>query len=187
MKTFIKAIIIFLLIGIPFNSCDEVESLADIDFNSNMSTDLNVVVPAAGVSYKSAILGVDGVSFSGQAPVDPKKDPTFKKYADKIKSIKVQEASGTCTHISKPVKIISGKLTIFQGTDIASWSISNFDVVAGKKIVLDTAEGQFTTLNKILNSKNVFTAKIEGTVDDDDVSFSILISIKAKVVANALK
>ena len=186
MKTFIKTIIIFLLIGIPFNSCDEVESLADIDFNSNMSTDLNVVVPAAGVSYKSANLAV-AVSFSEQSNIDPKSDSTFKKYADKIKSIKVQEASGTVTKISKPVKIVSGKLSIFQGSKIASWSISNFDVAVGKKIVLDTAEGQFTTLNQILNSKNVFTAKIEGTVDDDDVSFTVLVSIKAKVVANALK
>ena len=185
MKTFLKTLIIFLLIGIPFSSCDDVESLADIDFNSSMSTDLNVVVPATTVSYKSAVKL--GVSFSNQNTIDPKSDPTFKKYADKIKSIKVQEVTATVTKISKPVKIESGTLSIFQGSKKASWSISNFDVAIGKKISLDSAEGQFATINSILNSKNVFTAIIEGTVDDDNVAFTVVILIKADIVANPLK
>lgn len=184
MKTFLKTLII-LFIGVSFSSCDDIESLADIDFTSNMSTDLNVVVPATGVHFKSANMAA-GVSFSEQSNIDPKSDSNFNKYIDKIKSIKIQEASGTVTKISKPVKIESGTLSIFQGTRIASWSISNFDVTVGKKIILDSAEGQFDTLNQILNSKNVFTAKIEGTVDDDDVSFTVVVSIKAEVVANPL-
>ena len=78
-------------------------------------------------------------------------------------------------------------MSIYQGSKKASWSISNFEVVNGKTISLDTAEGQFATLNQILNSKSAFTAKIEGTVDDDNVTFTIHILIKADIVANAFK
>ena len=47
MKTLFKTLIIFLFIGISFSSCDDVESLADIKFNSQFSADLNVNIPAA--------------------------------------------------------------------------------------------------------------------------------------------
>ena len=184
MKTFLKTFII-LLISVSFSSCDSVESLADIDFKTSMGTDLNVVVPMQ-TAMKATVNGA-GVSFSEQSSIDPNSDATFKKYADKIKSIKVQEVTGTVTKISKLVNIETGTLSIYQGSKKASWSISNFEVVNGKTISLDTAEGQFATLNQILNSKSAFTAKIEGTVDDDNVTFTIHILIKADIVANAFK
>jgi len=183
MKTFLKTFII-LLISVSFSSCDSVESLADVDFKTSMGTDLNVVVPMTGM--KATVNGA-GVSFSEQSSIDPNSDATFKKYAEKIKSIKVQEVTGTVTKISKLVNIETGTLSIYQGSKKASWSISNFEVVNGKTISLDTAEGQFATLNQILNSKSAFTAKIEGTVDDDNVTFTIHILIKADIVANAFK
>ena len=183
MKTFLKTFII-LLISVSFSSCDSVESLADVDFKTSMGTDLNVVVLVPGM--KATVNGA-GVSFSEQSSIDPNSDATFKKYAEKIKSIKVQEVTGTVTKISKLVNIETGTLSIYQGSKKASWSISNFEVVNGKTISLDTAEGQFATLNQILNSKSAFTAKIEGTVDDDNVTFTIHILIKADIVANAFK
>ena len=184
MKTLFKTLIIFLFIGIPFSSCDDVESLADIKFNSQFSADLNVNIPAAG-SMKATVKG-GGISFAGQATIDPLSDTNIKKYIDKLKSFDVQEITGTFKKVSKPVTIESGKITISQGSKTASWSVSNFNVTNGAKIILDSGEGQWTTVNQIFKSKNKFTAKIEGVVDDDNVSFTITILIKVKVVANPL-
>ncbi len=183
MKTILKTLVIFLFIGIPFSSCDDIESLADIDFNSQFSTDLDVVVPQA-VSYKSTQTG--GVSFSKEETIDPLTDSNIKKYLDKLKSFDVQEITGTVKRVSKPVTIETGTITISQGSQVASWSISNFNVVSGAKIILDSGEGQWAKVNQILKSKGKFTAKIMGTVDNYDVSFTINILIKVKVVANPL-
>jgi len=184
MKIFIKTFIFFLLIGIPFSSCDDVESLADIKFNSQLSADLNVSIPASS-NMKATVKGA-GISFNEQATIDPLSDSNIKKYIDKLKSFDVQEITGTFKRVSKPVTIESGKITISQGSKTASWAISNFSVTNGATIILDSAEGQWTTVNQILKSKGKFTAKIEGTVDNDNVSFTITILIKVKVVANPL-
>jgi hypothetical protein len=184
MKTFLKTLIFFLLIGIPFSSCDDVESLADIKFNSKLSADMDVVVPNA-VSFKTTQVAT--VSFSGEEMIDPLSDSNIKKYIDKLKSFDVQEITGTVKRVSKPVTIESGTITISQGSTSASWNISNFNVVSGAKITLDSAEGQWATVNKILKSKGKFTAKIMGTVDRDDVNFTISVLIDVKIVANPLK
>ncbi len=184
MKTFLKTLII-LLIGVSFSSCDDVESLADIKFNSNLGADLNVVVPA--VTAMKATIKTGGISFSEEETIDPLSDSQIKKYLDKLKSFDVQEITGTVKRVSKPVTIESGIITISQGSKSASWSVSNFNVVNGAQIILDSGEGQWGTVNQILKSKSKFTAKITGTVDNSDVSFTIYILIKVKVVANPLK
>ena len=184
MKTFLKTLIIVLFIGIPFNSCDEVESLADIKFTTSFSGDVDVVVPAPA-SLASA--KIEAVSFSGKATIDPQSDSNIKKYIDKLKSSDVQEVTGTFKDVSKPVRITTGSLSISQGSKSASWSIKNFDVVNGAKIILDSGEGQWATINQILMSKNKFDAKITGTVDDYDVGFTVTIYIKSNFVANPLK
>ena len=184
MKTFIKTIIILLFIGIPFSGCDDVESLADIPFTTSFSGDVDVVV-SASVSLASA--KIDAVSFSGKATIDPQSDSNIKKYIDKLKSSDVQEVTGTFKKVSKPVQITTGSLSISQGSKSASWSIKNFDVANGAKIILDSGEGQWATINQILMSKNKFDAKITGTVDNDDVSFTVTIYIKSNFIANPLK
>ncbi len=183
MKTFLKTLII-LLIGVSFSSCDDIESLADIEFTTSFSGDVDVVVPAS-VSHASA--KIDAVSFSGKATIDPQSDSNIKKYIDKLKSSDVQEVTGTFKKVSKPVRITTGSLSISQGSKSASWSIKNFDVANGAKIILDSAEGQWATINQILMSKNKFDAKITGTVDNDDVSFTVTIYIKSNFIANPLK
>ena len=184
MKTFLK-ILIILLIGVSFSSCDDIESLADFDFNSNLGADLNVVVPATGAMKATVKIG--GISFSEEEIIDPLADSQIKKYLDNLKSFDVQEITGTVKRVSKPVTIVSGNITISQGSKSTSWSVTNFDVVNGAKIILDSGEGQWATVNQILKSKGKFTAKIVGTVDNSDVSFTIYILIKVKVVANPLQ
>ena len=184
MKTFIKTLIIILFIGIPFTGCDSVESLTDVEFTTSFSGDVDVVVPAA-VGLPSAKMAA--VSFSGNATIDPQSDSNIKRYIDKLKSSNVQEVTGTFKKVSKPVRITTGSLSISQGSKSASWSIKDFDVVNGAQIILDSGEGQWTTINQILMSKNKFDATISGTVDNDDVSFTVTVYIKSKFVANPLK
>lgn len=183
MKTILKTLVILLLIGIPFSSCDSVESLADIKFTTTLSGDMNVNIPPSGSLYSAKLADI---SFSGQATIDPTSDTQINKYLDKLKSFDVQEITGTFSKVSKNVMLKTGNITISQGSKKATWQFDKITVSNGTKIILDSGEGQWTTVNQILKGKSIFTAKISGTVDDDDVSFTVTISITTKVVANPL-
>lgn len=184
MKTFAKTFILLFFIGATFTSCEKAKSLLDVKFDSELSGDLNVTVPAEGL--KSAALGA-GDSFSKSVTIDPKSDADIEKYFDKLKSFDVQEVTGTVKSVTGgPVKILSGTISVTSGSTVASWSVTNFNVTNGATIVLDNSGGQWDKVNKILDEKKSFTASIEGTSDKGGVSFTIRVTIKVKVTANPL-
>ncbi len=182
MKNIIK-ILFLLLVSISFSSCAEAEELLDVKFNSELSADLNVVVPAEGLRKSAEMLAT---SFSEQATINPRADANIEKYFDMLKSFDVTGVTGTVKTVSAPVKIVTGTISIIEGAKTASWNITNFDVVNGASVTLDNSAGQWDTINQILDGKRTFTAKIEGTVDRSDVSFTISVLIKMRVVANPL-
>lgn len=183
MKSIIK-ILLIVLVSCSFNSCENAEEILDVKFNSQVSGDLNVVVPAEGAIHKSTVMLA--VNFLGEETIDPKSDSQVNKYINKIKSFDVYEVTGTVINVSAPVEIVNGTITVSDGSKVASWSVNNFNVVNGASITLGNSDGQWDKIDQILGGKKVFTARIEGTVDRGDVSFTIRILIKMKVVANPL-
>ncbi len=182
MKTFAKTFILLFLIGVTFSSCEKIKSLADVKFDSELSGDINVTVPAEGLKSAS----VAGVGFSGDATINPRSDSEIDKYFDKLKSFDVTGAQGTFKNVSKAVKIMSGTISVKSGSTTASWPIADYEVANGKSITLDNANGQWDKVNKILDSKNTFTVSIEGEASEGGVSFTLTILIKVKVTANPL-
>ncbi len=182
MKNLIK-ILLLVVLSYSFSSCDDAEELLDTKFNSQMSGDVKVVVPADGAVFKSMMVGYN---FIGQETMDPRSDSQVNEYINKIKSFDVYEVTGTVVSVSAPIQIIDGTISVFDGSKVASWSVANFDVTNGASITLGNTEGQWDKIDQILGGKKVFTAKIEGTVDERNVTFIIRILIKMKVVANPL-
>ena len=182
MKTFAKTFILLFLIGTTFSACEKVKSLADVKFDSQLSADIDITVPAEGLKSASTA----GYNFSGQATIDPRSDSEIDKYFDKLKSFDIKEMKGTFKNVSDPVKIMTGTVSVSSGSTVASWPIADYEVANGNSIVLDNADGQWDKVNKILDGKNSFTAKIEGTTDKAGVSFTITVLIKVEVTANPL-
>ena len=103
MKTTIQAL--FLAVAVAgMMSCEKLKSVADVEFDTAMSTDLDIAVEQA---VKSTL---DGFSYSAEAAIDPTSDPEVKKYADKIKKYEVTSLTVTVTGVSE-----SG-VTLGQGT-----------------------------------------------------------------------
>ena len=182
MKTLTRISVILFLFGTLFSSCEKIKSLADVKFDSELNADLNVNIPNYDV--KSAIL--EGFEFSESVTVDPRSDSEIDKYFDKLKSFAVQKVTGTVKSVSAPVKIIIGTISITSGTTVASWTITDFNVETGAQIVLDNGAGQWDKVNKILDGKSEFTAKIEGTADTSGVTFVLNVVINVRVTANPL-
>jgi hypothetical protein len=173
-----------LIVGMAFfTSCDKLESLADVKFEANMSTDLNVVVPMA--PDKSASL--TGYQFSESATIDPREDPDIDEYFDKLKRFDVLEVTATVKSVSAdPVMISDAEITITSGTETASWPIDLFRITPGRSLSLTNDDGQWDKVNNILNEKKEFTAKINGYSDQEEITFTIEVYIKVQVTANPL-
>ena len=183
MKTLAKPFILLFLIGITFSGCEQIKSLADVEFDSELSADLNVTVPAEGL--KSAAL-VAGFPFDESEAIDPRSDEDIDEYFDNLKSFDVTAMTGTFRNVSKPVKIMSGTISVSSGSTVASWPIADYEVANSKSITLDNSDGQWDKVNQILDDKTAFKARIVGETSEGGVSFTLHIVIFVTVTANPL-
>jgi hypothetical protein len=185
MKKFTTVLLGTIMLAglVLFPGCEKIKSLADVHFDTDLIADLNILIP--GESKKS--LSAENYSFSESVTVDPREDPDIDKYFDKLKGYDVQEVTATVKSISGgPVTIITGTLTVTSSDGKASWSVSEFVVQQGASLTFGNEEGQWDTINKILNGKKKFTVSITGVADKPGVSFLLSVDISVKVTANPL-
>ena len=178
-------VVMLVLLGLSFSSCEEVESLTDVKFNATFGGDIRIVIEDCGQVGEGRVDDL-GCSFSGSIPVNLRSDPDVDKYYSDLKDFDILGVTGEVKSVSGGPVIINGTLSISAGQMKASWIIDNFTVESGARITLDNANGQWDTVNKILDSKKDFTISIDGKSDKGNVSFVIYVEIRTKVTANPL-
>ena len=175
--------LLFALIAVSLVivGCNQAKDLADVTFDAEFKADLNCDVPPG--SFKS---GIDG-AFSATETIDPLADPTVEKYIDKIKSWETTSVTGEILSVSKEgVNLLGAELEVFSANHSANWQIPNTPLAVGQTITLDNDNGQWDTIDTILGEKDVFTISVNGSTDQDDVTFVIRIIVKTRVTANPL-
>jgi len=183
MKTSIK-VTFFVLLFTVLASCDALNDLTNVEFDTDLSTDLNINVNDA--LAKSTI---DSYSFSAMATLDPLSDPDVEEYADKIEDYDVNSLTATVLSVSKPdVKLLAGTFfKVYDSTDSAKWTLdADFDVVPEAEYLLDNTAGNWDKVRQILKRNAVFTVLTEGESSTNNVSIVIELSIGATVTANPL-
>jgi hypothetical protein len=183
MKTTFKLLGI-ALIAIGFSSCESIKSLADVEFETELTADLDVT-PDQPV-LKS---GLETWTFFAEEKIDPTSDPDINQYADNIKGYNVSELKAIIKSTTKTgVTIASGSFfEISGGSDNARWTLpSDFDVTVGNSYVLGNTAGEWDTVQRILGRNSEFSVSVDGEISDSDVTVVIEIYIKTKVTANPL-
>jgi hypothetical protein len=172
MKNKIKLMLMAIIAGIAFTSCEKL----DVDFDADYKTTLNIN------SQKST-----AGSFSESATIDPLSNDDMAKYANKIKKIEVKEVIGVIKSINQPTVLETMQLSMTaSGASPAVWTFSNVDLFTGASLSIDNSTGQFDNMQQILNKKEVFTVAAVGSTAGDNVQFSLEITIKTTVTANPL-
>jgi hypothetical protein len=172
MKNKIKLMLMAIIAGIAFTSCEKL----DVDFDADYKTTLNIV------SQKST-----AGTFNESTTIDPLENSDMAKYANKIKSIEVKEVTGVIKSINQPTLLETMQLSMTAaGATPAVWNFSNVDLFTGASLTIDNSSGQFDNMKQILNKKEVFTVAATGSTTGDNVQFSLEITIKTKVTANPL-
>lgn len=182
MKKLIAIISALFLFSIVFTACDEddAEDLADVTFNVEYSKDLNLVTEAKG-GLKA---GIDG-TFSVQDTIDPFSSGDYDKYSDNIKEVKITEVKGEVTSINKDFTLVQTNLEVTSGY-VAEWSFTDVAVTTGTTLSLDNANGQWDEVEKMLDQGTPIALFLYGETDEDDVEFTMKVTIKAEITANPL-
>jgi hypothetical protein len=183
MKNFKQfSLLLLFSASIIFSGCEKIKSLADVTFEAEFSTDLPVqVLPTKNNS------NVNGAFFE-TATIDPLSDSEFAKYAEKIKKIEIIEATAEIISINpSPIMLVSANLEA-SATNFTSavWSFANESLTQGKILTLGNENSQWTNLQSILDSKEVFNVTLQGMVDVDQADFTVRVKYKTKVTANPL-
>ena len=172
LNRFLMAIVITTLV---FAGCEKAKDALDVTFPADFQADLNVEVLA----------GSRGPFYASET-IDPTADPEIAKYLNKIKSWEIQEVTGEIIDISKNVTLVTADLNVYSVTHYATWHFQNEALFLGKTLTLDNANGQWDTIALILDEKTVFTIDVSGSTDQNNVTFTIRVTIKTKVTANPL-
>ncbi|MCK5907357.1 MAG: hypothetical protein KAG37_07190, partial [Flavobacteriales bacterium] len=136
---------------LSFTSCDSIESLADIDFDADLSTPTMTIAPPKVIGKT---LGDGGYNFSEHSTIDPISDPDIKKYLDKIKKWDIKSMQIDFTSVSKEgSKLDPGTIVEFKGSrTTATLSFPDgLDIHQG--YIYDVSPDFYNNVEKILNKK----------------------------------
>lgn len=180
MKNVVRFGAVLLVISLVFSACEKIKSIADVKFDTEFTTDLDVNIQPTALKA-----GVDG-TFYAEAEIDPLSDDEFSKYAEKIKEINVQSAKVEIISLDpSPIQLVSATITIAaDGFTGAEWSYSNISMQAGTIIELD--ESQWPNIQAILDAKEKFKVSISGQTDVDAGTFKARVYVNSEIVANPL-
>ncbi len=181
MKKLIPVALMLMLIGVVFSGCKESSSLLDVTFEADYQSDLDVVVSPSTVKA-----GINGM-FNSSTTIDPLSNSDLAEYANNIKSVEILEAYGTILEVSSNATILTADVNITASEmPNAEWLFTNVPVEVGTVVELTNADGQLIKLSNILNSKKTFTVTFTGETEEDNVTFTMRIYIRAKITANPL-
>lgn len=175
MKTTLYLISALFLAFAVLTSCDKAEELTEVDFEATYDADLEVDASSRDING----------DFYAFASIDPTSDDDFRKYKDKIKNIEIISVSGQMLYLNKNFNL-NASLSVASVTKEAYWSFNSFPVSQGTTLTLGNENGQWSTVKSIANEKAPYTVSISGNTDEDNLSFTIKVTIKYKVTAKAL-
>lgn len=181
MKKYTLIFAILLFSTTFFSSCEKLKSLADIEFDADFESQLDVAIQPTALK---STLG----AFNQAVTIDPLSNAEFQKYKDKIKDIHINSAEITITQLSpSPINLTTATLTA-SATNFqpASWTVNNETLTVGKVITLDNNQQQFNKLKAIINQKNPFEVRLQGSTNVDQGNFKAKIKFKTRVTANPL-
>ncbi|HEY9114558.1 MAG TPA: hypothetical protein VIN10_07635 [Bacteroidales bacterium] len=180
MKNVFKIMSAVVLTSLIFVGCNKVKSLADVTFDTTFKSDLNCVVPPASTRE------IDG-TFSASSVIDPASDPDVAEYLDNITDYEILSMTGTITSVSVDnANLLSSTANVYNSSYNASWQFANVPLTVGTVLNFGNENGQWTTVDQILMTGQVFTVSLEGETDEDDITFTVQLAIETQITANPL-
>lgn len=180
MKNLTNLFFIILFSGILVTGCKEAEELFYVNFYADYETEFDVTIPSG--SMTKSISG----SFSVNETIDPTTNSDYQLYIDNIKEVDIHEVSGEVISISKNVTLETCILEVSNTANTATWVFNNEPIQVGTVLTLDNNQGQWDEMTAIMLGRIPFEVNISGSVDDEDIEFTVLFTLKSEVTASPI-
>lgn len=167
---------VLLFTGFIWSGCDKAKELLDVEFDADFKVNLPVKL--------NGTRSLDG-AFIVEETVNPLADEEIEKYIDNIKSWNVTELSGTFLQVDPDFELTNGLVKISSSSKEAIWNLDDQLITEGSEIILGNENGQWNTVNQILNDKQEFTILFSGNNSQEE-DFVLQLLIETRVTANPL-
>ncbi|RLD91680.1 MAG: hypothetical protein DRJ09_00285 [Bacteroidetes bacterium] len=177
---FLSVIIIGALL-VTFSSCDKVTDLADITFDTSLSS--NISATSAGETRADTTY-----AFSGSAIVDPTSDSTINKYWDNLKSWNIQKVTLKVKTISQDATMTEGHLIVKDNNTedvLFTADATGFPLTAGT-VIMEVTSGDWVGTEAALMAQHSLFISIDGALDQPNVDVTFTVVVDSKVTANPL-
>ena len=179
MKKFLVNLLPILLV---FASCDKADELLDVSFETTLSKTLPV-----------SVVSTDEMTTS--IAFDATSDPEIMKYADKIKSYEITELTFAIENYSSALSSeiyfngVFGFSKITASIPLKTCPISPLNIthVAGTGAFdVDPCTSLANDMAQLFAEDNALKIYLKGAYTKEPLSFNLLVTIKAKIIANPL-
>lgn len=174
-----------ILLSASLTSCEKVKGIFDVDVETTMSGELDIIVP------ESAKKAAGPYDFSTSTVVDPMDYGDVAENEERIKSITADGIIATVKSLSIGDKDINELVltevtfTIDNGKIGASWTRKEeWPIQPGSKLTLEDIQGIYDEVDEILTSVAPFDISCTGKSSLDGVSFVIAIDIDCTITGN---
>jgi len=171
-----------LLIGLIFTSilitgCKEAKELLYVYFSADYEAEVDINIPP-GTSV--------GGTFSIYDTIDPQTNFDYSQYMDNITEIEIESITAKFISVSKNVTLETCTIDVTNDINMATWEFTDVPIENGTELDLDNENGQWDEMIDIMFGKVPFIVHVYGTVNEDDVTFTIMITINTDITATPL-
>lgn len=188
MKNYVlKSLMGLVLIAVTFTGCDLVDKVDDVTFDLELKHTfvINETFDSEGQE----------VPYAKAESWDPREEPEFDKYKDKIKEITVNKITYTVTDYdgAEGITFTNGtgafQATTTSATALASASlpIQNISASVGGDFTLNFTTSQLSAVADHLETVQSIAFQVSGTLSETPVAFKVPVTIHCTIKADALK
>ncbi|MCA0151859.1 hypothetical protein [Winogradskyella vincentii] len=174
MKTFIR-ITMALLLMISFTSCDELDELTEVDFDTTLNENLNVSVPVG-----------DNLALNETMVVNMINDDT-EDYMDLLESVRITSFTYQLINFTGDAEgTIVGTFEADGVTLLNHDMVVKDEVDAGTVFEVTDVSLLNSIASKLKNGNNVFIGIAGNSTCEEEMNFTIAMTIMLDITADAL-
>lgn len=175
MKTFIRLLVVFLLV-VSFTSCDEIDKLTEVDFNTTVNEQLDVNVPAGEDLVLSRTMLINMVNSD------------TKDYLDVLQDVKIKSFTYQLTSFTGDVNGVLTGSFVADGVELLSHDnmIVKQTVDAGTVFKVTNTALLNSIASKLKGGNDISIGLVGESSCDVAMNFTINITIDLAVTADVL-
>jgi len=166
--------LVLILSVLTFASCDEIDELTKVDFNSTLTQEVSVTLSENNASISESLT----IRLADNEDIEP--------YLNQIESITVTSASYVIKDYDG-IEAATGSITVNANSEIFGPFQHTFFADDQNNTKFSFEASSLNALGSSLNSNNQLNLNVNGTQDPaQNASFTVEFSIEVEVTAQAL-